>query len=74
MSESKTFLLQLWQDERGSWAVVKDETSGRLYQFESLEALTQFLSAPAEDPKPLQGQTLVRSLAGFAEPDTQRVG
>lgn len=74
MSESKTFLLQLWQDARGPWVVVKDQVSGQLYQFESLEALTQFLSAPPEDPKTLQGQTLVRGLAGADKPDIQRVG
>ncbi|WP_337868384.1 hypothetical protein [Meiothermus sp.] len=74
MSESKTFLLQLWQDARGPWVVVKDQVSGQLYQFESLEALTQFLSAPTKDPTPLQAQTPTGALTGLVKPDTERVG
>lgn len=80
MPEARTFLLQLWQDEHGPWAVVKDEASGRLHQFESLETLIQFLSqggttmAQTEDPKPLEAQTLVRRLARFAELNPQGVG
>ncbi len=72
MSENKTFLLQLWKDAQGPWVVVKDQVSGELYQFESFEALTRFLSAPTEYP--VQGQTLVRGSAESAEPDSQRVG
>ncbi|GEM84239.1 hypothetical protein [Meiothermus hypogaeus] len=55
MSKTRTYLLQLWQDPYGLWAVLKDEAQGQLHQFESLEALTQFLSqigddAPLEPP------------------------
>ncbi len=50
MSKNRTYLLQLWQDPRGVWAVLKDEAGGQLYQFESLEALTQFLSQIGDDP------------------------
>ncbi len=54
MSKSRTYLLQLWQDQSGLWAVLKDEQCGQLYQFESLEALTHFLSQIEDDslPKP----------------------
>ncbi|MBO1436786.1 hypothetical protein [Meiothermus sp. CFH 77666] len=48
MSKTRTYLLQLWQDPRGVWAVLKDEAGGQLYQFESLEALTQFLAQLGE--------------------------
>jgi|UniRef100_A0A7C3HD59 hypothetical protein len=51
MSKNKTFLLQIWQDPGGIWAVLKDEDCGLLHQFESLEALVQFLSREAE-PSP----------------------
>lgn len=50
MSKTRTYLLQLWQDPRGVWAVLKDEAVGQLYQFESLEALTLFLSKVDETP------------------------
>lgn len=50
MPEKQTFLLQIWQDQRGLWAVLKDEDCGLLYQFESLEALVQFLSQTVVGP------------------------
>lgn len=50
MSKTQTYLLQLWQDPRGVWAVLKDEAGGQLYQFENLEALTQFLAQNGEPP------------------------
>ncbi|GIW25156.1 hypothetical protein [Meiothermus sp.] len=50
MANTRTFLLQLWQDPAGLWAVLRDEQQGQLYQFESLEALTHFLSQLEGDP------------------------
>jgi|GEM_PF-5315136 hypothetical protein len=44
MYKNRSFLLQLWQDQGGTWVVLKDEACGLLYQFESLEALIHFLS------------------------------
>ncbi|AWR87455.1 hypothetical protein [Meiothermus taiwanensis] len=44
MSNNRSFLLQLWQDQGGVWVVLKDEVCGLLYQFESLEALIHFLA------------------------------
>ncbi|WP_299428641.1 hypothetical protein [uncultured Meiothermus sp.] len=52
MTKARTFLLQLWQDQRGLWAVIKDEECGRLHQFESLDALVQFLSQGGVSPTP----------------------
>ncbi|MGK0617574.1 hypothetical protein [Meiothermus cerbereus] len=49
MSKKQTFLLQLWQDQSGVWVVLKDEQCGLLHQFESLEALSQFLSRIGEN-------------------------
>ena len=45
MSAANSYLLQIWQDERGIWAVLKKED--RLYQFESLEGLSEFLKQQA---------------------------
>lgn len=50
MPKKQSFLLQIWQDQRGLWAVLKDEDCGLLYQFESLEALIQFLSQKVAGP------------------------
>lgn len=50
MSKTRTYLLQLWQDPRGVWVVLKDEAQGQLHQFESLEALTLFLAQTDEPP------------------------
>lgn len=50
MPKKQTFLLQIWQDQRSLWAVLKDEDCGLLYQFERLEALIQFLSRTTEVP------------------------
>ncbi|MCS7067694.1 MAG: hypothetical protein N2Z75_00995 [Meiothermus sp.] len=52
MPRTKTYLLQLWHDSSGLWAVLKDEALGQLYQFESLEALTEFLSKLEDGPPP----------------------
>lgn len=41
MSVANSYLLQIWQDERGVWAVLKQED--QLYQFENLDALGEFL-------------------------------
>jgi len=41
MSIANSYLLQVWHDERGVWVVLKRED--RLYQFESLETLAEFL-------------------------------
>lgn len=41
MSVANSYLLQIWQDERGIWAVLKKED--QLYQFENLDALGEFL-------------------------------
>lgn len=50
MPKKQSFLLQIWQDQRGLWAVLKDEDCGLLYQFESLEALIRFLSQTVAGP------------------------
>lgn len=50
MPKNQTFLLQLWQDQSGVWVVLKDQQRGLLHQFESLEALAQFLSRIEENP------------------------
>lgn len=50
MTKTRTFLLQLWQDQRGLWAVIKDEECGRLHQFESWDTLTQFLAQGGVSP------------------------
>jgi hypothetical protein len=50
MLQTRIYLLQLWQDQSGPWAVLKDEQSGQLHQFESLEALTLFLSQLGQTP------------------------
>ncbi len=66
MSKTRTYLLQLWQDPSGLWAVLKDEAQGQLHQFESLEALTQFLSQ-IEDAPPPEPPNETRSLAAGLE-------
>lgn len=60
MSKAQTYLLQLWRDERGFWAVLKAQQGGKLYQFEHLEELAQFLLEHGAYP---QGEE-----AGIREP------
>ncbi len=42
MSTMKSYILQVWQDENGFWAVVKH--GEKLHQFETLESLSAFLA------------------------------
>lgn len=50
MSQGNSYLLQIWRDEKGVWAVLKPQSGETLLQFDSLEALAEFLS--------VQGPTL----------------
>jgi hypothetical protein len=44
MSQGNSYLLQIWRDEKGVWAVLKPQQGETLMQFDNLEALAQFLS------------------------------
>ncbi|MER3553908.1 MAG: hypothetical protein C4331_06045 [Meiothermus sp.] len=44
MSQGNSYLLQIWRDEKGVWAVLKPKEGETLLQFDSLEALATFLS------------------------------
>lgn len=69
MSKNRSFLLQLWQDQGGTWAVLKDEACGLLYQFESLEALAHFLSQAMEfAPAANETKEAVRGAVGENNP------
>ena len=45
MSRGNSYLLQIWRDEKGVWAVLKPKEGETLLQFDSLEALATFLSS-----------------------------
>lgn len=69
MSNNRSFLLQLWQDQGGVWVVLKDEVCGLLYQFESLEALAHFLSQAMEfAPAVSETKEAVRGAVGENNP------
>ncbi|GEM87193.1 hypothetical protein [Meiothermus granaticius] len=53
MSQGHSYLLQIWRDEKGIWAVLKPQQGQTLLQFDNLEALAQFLSS--------QGPTLAET-------------